>query len=308
MQTTTTKAKPEKKLGNVETTDHHNSLRDNDGKLLQEAWTSFSVQWWDNSGNRNILQPGQYVPIWVKNDSAWSQVVRCSIVTMTAFVKGGRYLINNGGTSLATQPLTYEVDNHPARGEASFLLGRAGRRCSYMGQNPVAIAPNGSTYARMTAKAFHKRFGGVELNEGMPVQLAVSRANIEDDMPNCPYHRAWDCARQEESDLYALPIPMLLSDTESQFREKYSLINDYPSDWLKTVYGPNGYYDIFGITEVGIVYTGSEVNQELIATPPKQVWRKSITSQDIGVPTLDPEIVDRMLPFNGPILIEELLD
>jgi hypothetical protein len=40
---------------------------------------------------------------------------------------------------------------------------------------------------------------------------------------------------------------------------------------------------------------------------PKQVWRGAITTQDVGIPTLDPDIVQRLVPFAGPSIIEELI-
>jgi hypothetical protein len=307
MKTTTTTKKATSPSSEVETTSRHESLRDSDGKLRQEAWTSYSVQWWDASGNRHILQPGQHLPLWVKGSSGWQRTVPCQIITMTAFVKGGRYLIDNGTTRLKEHPLTSDVASHPARGESAFLFGRAGRRKSVMGSTPVIMSNNADCYSyqNITVSDFNRLFEDQELQEGCPVQLSVRRDNIEDDMPDYyQKNKTWDVSRQQVGFTFDLPIPMVLSDEEAV------LLHNRKKGWFTTVFGRAGFYDIFGITEVGISYNSfaaAPPTMEVRDNAPKQVWRGAITTQDVGIPTLDPDIVQRLVPFAGPSIIEELI-
>lgn len=285
----------------------HKPFKSSDGYLQQEVWSSFSVQWTGKDNKKYILQPGQYLPMWVKEQSGgWRLTTNCSIYTYTAFVKGGRYLININDNSLSSHPLITEVDQLEARGETSCLKGRSGWRRCELTDDPLVMS-NGDTfsYSKVSVNDFHSKFCDSMIVDKFPLSVVVRRSNIVDDLPSDSFTsmKLYDCARKETAMGFQLPIPVILSD-EEQF-----LLREYPEGWHENIFCDGGFYDVFGITEVGLAldYPGFvETVTDIKTTAPKIVHRTPITLDDFGIPSLDFDLISRILPFQDPRIISSI--
>lgn len=271
-----------------------------EGKLQQECWANFAVEYVAGDSIA-ILQKGQFLPVWQKlNGRPWRMATPCQVTVTSALVMGGRYMIKAGDNKLGSHPKIEDWYDSPVRGMGAELRAPGGFRRIKPGSFPALVpAPSGFQKRVMTAKAFHDNFSEAALFEGCPIEIVVRADNPPSELPYTATVM-YDLFRKELTTGYILPLPIILSNEEDV------VLKDYSEKWPEAL---KAFCQLFGITEVGLLYKsrGEEPVEDISDERPNEVFRSALSKHDLGFSTLDPELYERMLPFNGAQLDPEFL-
>lgn len=265
------------------------------GVAVREVWTHTSVQYFHPNGEEYTLQSQQCIPVWSRTSpTRWEHVAPVQVTTQTAFVAQGRYLVQGGGSKLSSHPKVdaYEDDSHGLSGKALELRFPSGtRRLRLAETNPVMAAHDEKNFdmRSTTAKAFHQKFRQCELVEGgVPVHL-VAFGDVN--APGCSPASAYNVITGDVEAVTVLPLPMILSDLEQRV-----ILEEESADWMSAV---QEYMTTYQINLVGVMLSSQEnMSQELKGgNGPSVLYRSAMTSGDVGVAGLDPDLYERFAPF-----------
>lgn len=277
------------------------ALRDKAGNLVHELWTKFNILYPKQEDVDLYLQPGQYLPLWQNRRDGWAHQ-KCVITTLTALVINGRAIVKGGDDKkLSTHPKLEAWDNPSdtgISGAAAQLRYPGGLRKLHVGPTPTLVTSSQRHFKEMDlpANKFRDFTKDCKVMQGYALEIATPD---RPDFADLPYaHKQIYNVMTEKVEMFRmLPLPIILSDEEDV------VLAGYPASWKKAL---DAFYKVFNIKEAGIVYSGI-ASDVLSDVPPDVVWRNASVPNDLGHSTLDPQIYNRMLPFDGPNLVEEYL-
>lgn len=288
----------------------HVSLVTPEGKTAREVWVHHDVRY-ALEGELFSLQPGQVAMAWQRdtpNSASWTPLTPMVINTATAFVYDGRYMVKGGNSDPKSHAKITDWERAspslPQHAATELRTPGGARRLTLQALDiPALVASRKTDIARFvsTAKLFHalaREMKLVDYDRVAPITLVTPAEDAAMARPlggAAPVF-AFDILSATVRKYWALPIPTILSDVESE------VLAEQPEGWLDAV---QEYLTFSGITEVGVMRSqlGDEKMSQDYSTQQSQVIvRATIPPSTLGTPVLDPDLYERMLPFQGGIL------
>lgn len=310
--------------GLPQTVENHKPLVNHEGKTAAEVWSRIQVDYAitpkEPGGEYKCrkLQPGQAMCVWQRDESTndWDLVpfVNVSVRTISARVFKGHLITGTEdeqpSSRLSDHPPVVVASSSKTPAPPAKLLAWPGkmRQTALLPGIPAlaAFSPDAVLMddQNMTSVTFSKLVAKSKLVEGNPLNLVVPQEEgVEPPLGASATSMHMNMHTGNIEAFWILPIPQILSAEVDTW-----LAKDYGHTWKDNVLT---YLNVIGATRIYLALDAREDEEPRSRTSERAdttVYRCALSSgKTVGIPLLDHNLLDRMLPFEGEFFDAEIM-